>query len=64
MTLRIYDTRAKHKLDWAPLNAGQIVARQRFRPNTFVEEGNLPAVRAPQEREFCLTRLASIAAAA
>ena len=46
------------------LNAGKIVARQRFHPNSFVEEGNLPAVRAPQEREFCLTRLASIAAAA
>jgi glucosamine 6-phosphate synthetase-like amidotransferase/phosphosugar isomerase protein len=46
------------------LNAGEIVSRQRFHPNTFVEEDTLPAVRAPQEREFCLTRLASIAAAA
>jgi glucosamine 6-phosphate synthetase-like amidotransferase/phosphosugar isomerase protein len=46
------------------LNAGEVVQRQGFRPNTFVEEDTLPAVRAPQEREFCLTRLATIAAAA
>jgi glucosamine 6-phosphate synthetase-like amidotransferase/phosphosugar isomerase protein len=45
------------------LGAGKVVRRQRFQPNTFVEEDLLPAVRAPQEREFCLTRLATIAAA-
>ena len=46
------------------LKAGEVMQRQGFRPNTFVEEDTLPAVRAPQEREFCLTRLATIAAAA
>jgi glucosamine 6-phosphate synthetase-like amidotransferase/phosphosugar isomerase protein len=46
------------------LNAGEIVEQRSFQPNTFVEENTLPAVRAPQEREFCLTRLATIAAAA
>ncbi len=46
------------------LSAGQVVARRRFRPSTYVEQDSLPAVRAPQEREFCLTRLATIAAAA
>ena len=45
------------------LAGGEIVARQRFRPNTYIEENVLPAVRAPQEREVCLTRLAAIAAA-
>jgi len=46
------------------LQAGEIVRRERFRPNTFVEEDTLPAVRAPREREFCLSRLATIAAGA
>ncbi len=45
------------------LRAGELVGRDRFHPNTFVEEDTLPAVRAPREREFCLTRLATIAAA-
>ena len=33
-------------------------------PRQFVEQNLLPAVRAPEEREFCLSRLATIAAAA
>jgi asparagine synthetase B (glutamine-hydrolysing) len=47
------------------LRDGKIVRRDRFRPDmSFVEDDPLPPVRAPGEREFCLTRLASIAAAA
>jgi glutamine phosphoribosylpyrophosphate amidotransferase len=42
---------------------GKIAERARFRPRRFVEDDPLPAVRAPQEREFCLTRLAALAAA-
>jgi glucosamine 6-phosphate synthetase-like amidotransferase/phosphosugar isomerase protein len=45
------------------LRAGEIVARERFRVSEFVEADPLPAVRAPKEREVCLTRLAAIAAA-
>ena len=39
------------------------VAPERFRATEFVEDDPLPAVRAPHEREVCLTRLAAIAAA-
>jgi glutamine phosphoribosylpyrophosphate amidotransferase len=46
------------------LEAGRVVRRERFGTNAYVEDDPLPAVRAPQEREFCLTRLASIVAAA
>ena len=46
------------------IRGGAVASRERFRPNTFVEDNLLPAVRAPEEREFCLTRLATIAAAA
>jgi glucosamine 6-phosphate synthetase-like amidotransferase/phosphosugar isomerase protein len=46
------------------LRAGEVVRRERFRPNPFDEEDKLPSVRAPQERDFCFSRLASIAAAA
>jgi glutamine phosphoribosylpyrophosphate amidotransferase len=45
------------------LRAGEVERRERFRVNEFVEDDPLPAVRAPQEREVCLTRLAAIAAA-
>jgi len=42
---------------------GEIVLNSRFRPDhAFVEENPLPAVRAPREAEFCLTRLAALAA--
>jgi glucosamine 6-phosphate synthetase-like amidotransferase/phosphosugar isomerase protein len=45
------------------LHAGKIVRRERFETQVFVEQHVLPAVRAPHKREFCLTRLATIAAA-
>jgi glucosamine 6-phosphate synthetase-like amidotransferase/phosphosugar isomerase protein len=44
--------------------AGKIVERVSFRAQEWVESDPLPAIRAPQEREFCLTRLNAIAAAA
>jgi glucosamine 6-phosphate synthetase-like amidotransferase/phosphosugar isomerase protein len=48
---------------WLALRNGEIVRRERFRPDLeFVEDDPLPAVRAPGEREFCLTRLAALAA--
>ena len=47
------------------LEDGRIVGRERFRPDLeYVEDHPLPAVRAPQERDFCLTQLAALAAAA
>jgi glucosamine 6-phosphate synthetase-like amidotransferase/phosphosugar isomerase protein len=47
------------------LRDGKIVRRETFRPDrSYVEAEPLPAVRAPGEREFCLTRLATIAATA
>jgi glucosamine 6-phosphate synthetase-like amidotransferase/phosphosugar isomerase protein len=48
----------------AALRNGKVVGRGRFRPRRFVEEKQLPAVRAPEERDVCLRRLATIAAAA
>ena len=46
------------------LNDGGIARKERFRPDVeYVEDNPLPSVRAPQEREFCLSRLASIAPA-
>jgi glucosamine 6-phosphate synthetase-like amidotransferase/phosphosugar isomerase protein len=43
---------------------GDIVLRSRFKPDlSYVEENPLPAVRAPREAEFCLSRLAALAAA-
>jgi glucosamine 6-phosphate synthetase-like amidotransferase/phosphosugar isomerase protein len=48
---------------WFALAGGEVVRRERFRPDLdYVEPDPLPAVRAPGEREFCLTRLAAIAA--
>jgi glutamine phosphoribosylpyrophosphate amidotransferase len=46
------------------LEGGKVASRRRFRVSAYVEEDPLPAVRAPHEREFCLTRLAGIAALA
>ena len=46
------------------LRDGEVSRCERFEPRAFVEENVLPSVRAPQERDFCLSRLASIAAAA
>jgi len=45
------------------LERGRIIRRERFRTRAYVERDPLPAVRAPEEREFCLRRLAAIAAA-
>ncbi|HEX4526948.1 MAG TPA: hypothetical protein VH108_09450 [Gaiellaceae bacterium] len=50
---------------WLALKDGQIVRRARFRSDVSYHEDNpLPSVRAPQEREFCLSRLAALALAA
>jgi glucosamine 6-phosphate synthetase-like amidotransferase/phosphosugar isomerase protein len=45
------------------LRGGEVETRVRFRADDYVEDEPLPAVRAPHEREVCLTRLAAIAAA-
>jgi glucosamine 6-phosphate synthetase-like amidotransferase/phosphosugar isomerase protein len=46
------------------LRDGRVCRTERFRPDlSFVEQGNLPPVRAPEERAFCLQRLAALAAA-
>jgi glutamine---fructose-6-phosphate transaminase (isomerizing) len=45
------------------LEDGRVARTERFRPNREFEETDLPAVRAPQERVACLSRLAAIAAA-
>jgi glucosamine 6-phosphate synthetase-like amidotransferase/phosphosugar isomerase protein len=43
---------------------GDVVVRTRFKADlSYVEENPLPAVRAPREAEFCLSRLAALAAA-
>jgi hypothetical protein len=56
--------RALREGTWLALRGGEIVRRERFRPDLeYVEADPLPAVRAPGEREFCLTRLAALAAA-
>ena len=45
------------------LRDGAIVRNERFRPDrSYVEDGHLPAVRAPQEGLSCLQRLATLAA--
>jgi glucosamine 6-phosphate synthetase-like amidotransferase/phosphosugar isomerase protein len=50
---------------WLALAGGRIAERKRFRPDLdYHEDHPLPAVRAPGEREFCLTRLAALAAVA
>jgi glucosamine 6-phosphate synthetase-like amidotransferase/phosphosugar isomerase protein len=46
------------------LNDGRVVKRKRFKPQRNFEERSLPAVRAPFEGQFCLERLATLAAAA
>ena len=47
------------------LKNGSIALEERFVPDlAYVEDNPLPSVRAPQEREFCLSRLAALAAAA
>ncbi|MBA3718058.1 MAG: hypothetical protein H0W87_07525 [Actinobacteria bacterium] len=46
------------------LNNGRVAKRKRFKPARDFEERQLPAVRAPSEGQFCLERLATLAAAA
>jgi glucosamine 6-phosphate synthetase-like amidotransferase/phosphosugar isomerase protein len=42
---------------------GRVERRERFRPDfEYVEPNPLPSVRAPEERDFCLMRLAALAA--
>ena len=49
---------------FAAVKDGEVVRKERFRPDhDFVEEKPLPAVRAPGEREACLSTLALLAAA-
>jgi glucosamine 6-phosphate synthetase-like amidotransferase/phosphosugar isomerase protein len=45
------------------LKDGEVVGRERFRPDLSFEERPLPAVRAPEERASCLATLAAVAAA-
>jgi glutamine phosphoribosylpyrophosphate amidotransferase len=45
------------------LKDGAIVRKERFRPDLeYVEVDPLPTIRAPQERDVCLSRLAALAA--
>jgi glucosamine 6-phosphate synthetase-like amidotransferase/phosphosugar isomerase protein len=45
------------------LKDGAVVRRERFRPDRdYVEADPLPAVRAPSERDFCLSALATLVA--
>jgi glucosamine 6-phosphate synthetase-like amidotransferase/phosphosugar isomerase protein len=44
------------------LREGAVAARHRFKPKRYVEDDPLPPVRAPGERESCLSRLALLAA--
>ena len=48
---------------WLALADGRVAERRRFRPDVDYHEADpLPAVRAPGEREHCLSRLAALAA--
>ena len=47
------------------LRDGRVARTARFRPDrTYVEDGSLPAVRAPGQSAYCLARLAAITATA
>ena len=48
----------------AVVGHGEVLEKQRFRPDRNFEESSLPAVRAPQEGQFCLQRLAALASIA
>ena len=49
---------------WVALEDGRIARKARFRPDHgYIEDDPLPPVRAPQERDFCLTALAALVAA-
>jgi glucosamine 6-phosphate synthetase-like amidotransferase/phosphosugar isomerase protein len=50
---------------WLAVREGEVRKRERFRPDLdYHEDHPLPAVRAPGEGAFCLTRLAALAATA
>ncbi len=60
LKLRKYEVREGTQL---VLKDGAVARKERFRPDVeYVESDPLPSVRAPQEREFCLSRLALLAA--
>jgi glucosamine 6-phosphate synthetase-like amidotransferase/phosphosugar isomerase protein len=46
------------------LEKGSVAEKEHFRPDREFEETPLPAVRAPKEAAFCLSRLATLVAAA
>jgi hypothetical protein len=46
------------------LSEGRVVRHEAFEPDRTFTEELLPPVRAPEERSFCLARLAAIATAA
>jgi hypothetical protein len=48
----------------AVVGDGEVLQKRRFRPDRNFEESSLPAVRAPQEGQFCLQRLAALASIA
>jgi asparagine synthetase B (glutamine-hydrolysing) len=49
---------------WLAVENGKITRKARFRPDLdYVEHNPLPSVRAPGERETCLSALAALAAA-
>jgi hypothetical protein len=48
----------------AVVRHGELLEKLRFRPDRNFEESSLPAVRAPHEGQFCLQRLAALAAVA
>ena len=51
-----------HSGNLLTLKDGAVVRRERFRPDLdYIEARPLPSVRAPAERDFCLTRLAALA---
>jgi glucosamine 6-phosphate synthetase-like amidotransferase/phosphosugar isomerase protein len=52
-----------HEGTFVAVREGEIVRRERFEPDRAFVEEPLPAVRAPGEREACLTALAALAAA-
>ena len=58
----------KHEVGHGTLLAvrsGRVERRERFRPDLeYVEPNPLPSVRAPEERDYCLMRLAALAATA
>jgi glucosamine 6-phosphate synthetase-like amidotransferase/phosphosugar isomerase protein len=56
--------REVHEGTAVALRGGKVLRRQSFRVTEYDEPDPLPAVRAPHEGQFCLTRLAAIAAIA